>query len=131
MASAPGTSSRKTRRVEVGQREVRQAGREVADHADTGGFTAEQADEDRGHDRDHQGCGYAGCQMAQQQHCYEAEQAGQHRGERGVRQMPQHEPEFGEEVAGRAVDAQQMRHLANDGDAYKAFDEPSHHRRRE
>jgi hypothetical protein len=42
--------------------------------------------------------------------------------------MLQHEPEFGEEVAGRAVDAQQMRHLADDRDAYEAFDEPAHHR---
>ena len=72
-------------RVEVGQREVGQAGREVADHAYTGGFAAEQADEDRGHDRDHQGRGYAGCQAAEQLHRHEAEQAGQHRGERGVR----------------------------------------------
>ncbi len=43
--------------------------------------------------------------------------------------MLQHEPELGEEVAGRAVDAKQMRHLADDGDAYQALDEPSHHRR--
>ena len=67
--------------VEVGQDEVRQAGRQVADHADAGGLPAEQADEDRGHDRDDQGRGYAGRQVAQQQHRYEAEQAGQHRGE--------------------------------------------------
>ena len=106
-----------------------QAGREVADHADTGRFAAEQADEDRGHDRDDQGRGYAGRQAAEQLHCDEAEQAGQHRGERSVRQMLQHEPELGEEVAGGAVDAQQMRHLADDGDADEAFDEPAHHRR--
>src|SRR2546430_8002353 len=43
--------------------------------------------------------------------------------------MLEHEPKFGEEVAGRAADAQQMRHLANDGHAYEAFDEPPHHRR--
>src|SRR6266478_8395727 len=43
--------------------------------------------------------------------------------------MLEHEPKFGEEVAGRAADAQQMRHLANDGNAYEAFDEPPHHRR--
>ncbi len=54
------------RGVEVGQDEVRQAGREVADHADAGGFAAEQADEDRGRDRDDQGRGYAGRQVAQQ-----------------------------------------------------------------
>jgi hypothetical protein len=51
-----------------------------------------------------------------------------HWGERGVRQLPEHEPEFGEEVAGSALDAQQMRHLTNDGDAHKTFDEPAHHR---
>src|SRR5215813_3276311 len=44
--------------------------------------------------------------------------------------MLQHEPQFGEEVAGRAVYAQQVWHLADDGDAYKAFDKPSHHRSR-
>jgi hypothetical protein len=42
--------------------------------------------------------------------------------------MLQYEPQFGEEAAGRAVDAQQMWHLADDGDAYETFDEPSHHR---
>src|SRR5271169_5976709 len=42
--------------------------------------------------------------------------------------MPQYEPEFGEEVAGRALNAEQMRNLADDGDAYEAFDEPAHHR---
>ena len=85
MASAPGDELPQDGRVEVGQREVGQAGREVADHADTGRFAAEQADEDRGHDRDDQGRGYAGCQVAEHQHRCEAEQAGQHRGERGVR----------------------------------------------
>ena len=69
-------------RVEVGQGEVGQAGRELADHADAGGFAAEQADEDRGHDRDDQRRGYAGRQVAEQQHGDEAEQAGQHRRER-------------------------------------------------
>jgi hypothetical protein len=44
---------------------VGQAGREVADHKYTGGLAVEQADEDRGHDRHHQGCGYAGGQVAQ------------------------------------------------------------------
>src|SRR5271166_1531944 len=43
--------------------------------------------------------------------------------------MLQHEPELGEEVAGRAVDAKQVWHLADDGDAYQALDEPSYHRR--
>ena len=52
----------------MGQREVRQAGRKLADHAYTGGLAVEQADEDRGHDRDDQGRRYAGCQTAQQQH---------------------------------------------------------------
>ena len=106
-----------------------QAGREVADHADTGRFAAEQADEDRGHHRDDQGRGYAGCQVAEQLHCREAEQTGQHRGERRIRQMLQDEPEFVEEVAGRAVDTQQMRHLADDRDADKSLDESPHHRR--
>src|SRR5712692_6717324 len=43
--------------------------------------------------------------------------------------MLQNEPEFGEEMTSRALDAQQMRHLADNGDAYEAFDEPAHHRR--
>jgi hypothetical protein len=43
--------------------------------------------------------------------------------------MLNNEPEFGKEIAGCALDAEQMWHLANDGDAYKAFDKPSHHRR--
>ena len=91
------------RGVKVGQGEVRQAGREVADHADAGGFAAEQADEERGRDRDDQGRGYAGRQVAEQLHGDEAEQAGQHRGERSIGQMLQHEPELREEIAGRAA----------------------------
>src|SRR5258708_36941413 len=43
--------------------------------------------------------------------------------------MLQDEPEFGEEMTGRALDAEEMRHLADDGDAYEAFDEAAHHRR--
>src|SRR5260370_5462208 len=41
--------------------------------------------------------------------------------------MLQIEPEFGEEITRRALDSQQMRHLADDCDAYEAFDEPAHH----
>src|SRR6266853_1413547 len=43
--------------------------------------------------------------------------------------MLQNGPEFGEEITRRARDAQQMRSLADDGDAYETFDEPAHHRR--
>jgi hypothetical protein len=53
------------RKVELGQREVRQARRELADHADTGGLTADQGREDRGHHRNHQRRRYAGRQAAQ------------------------------------------------------------------
>src|ERR1700730_18881125 len=42
--------------------------------------------------------------------------------------MPQNKPELGEEVAGRALDAQEMRHLTDDGDADETLDEASHHR---
>src|SRR5216683_1493003 len=45
--------------------------------------------------------------------------------------MLQNEPEFSEEITSRALDAQQMRHLADDGDAYEALDEPAHYRRGE
>jgi hypothetical protein len=43
--------------------------------------------------------------------------------------MLQHGPELGEEAAGRAADAQQMRHLPDDRDADETFDESAHHRR--
>jgi hypothetical protein len=46
--------------VEVGQDEVRQAGWKIAHHADTGRFTAEQADEDGGRDHDDQRRGDSG-----------------------------------------------------------------------
>ena len=119
------------REVELGQCEVRQTGRQLADDADTGGFTAEQADQDRGHDCDDQRRWYARRQMAQQQHRYQAEQAGQHRGERDVRQMLNNKPEFGEEIAGCALDTQQMWHLTDYGDADEALDKSSHNRCRD
>ena len=68
MASAPGASFCKDCGVEVGQGEVGQAGRKIADHADAGRFAAEQADEHRGHARDDQGRGDARCQVAEQLH---------------------------------------------------------------
>ena len=64
-----------------------QAGGKIADHADTGRFAAEQADDDGGHDRDDQGRGNARRQVAEHLHGDEAEQAGQHRRERNVGQM--------------------------------------------
>src|SRR6516164_11723529 len=37
-------------------------------------------------------------------------------------------PDFSEEVARDALDAKQMRHLTDDGDIDKSFDEATHHR---
>jgi hypothetical protein len=62
-------------RVEVGQAEVRQAGWEIANHADTSCFAAEQADEDGGPDHDDQRRRDARRQVAEQLHGDEAEQA--------------------------------------------------------
>src|SRR5262245_2537189 len=55
--------------------------------------------------------------MAKHLHGSEAEQAGQYRSRRNHRRMLEHEPQLVEEIAGCAVDAQQMRHLADNGDA--------------
>ena len=71
--------------VDVGQREMGHAGRQVADHAYASGFTAQQGDEDRGHGRDHEGRGYAGRSVAEELHRCEAQQTGQHRAKRSVR----------------------------------------------
>jgi hypothetical protein len=117
------------RGVKLGRREVRQAGREVANDAVTGGFAADQANDYRGHDHDDQGRGYTWRPAAEQQHGRKAEQAGQHRGKRSVGQMLKHGPKLGEEVAGGAADTQEVRHLSDDGHQDKALDESAHHGR--
>jgi hypothetical protein len=38
--------------------------------------------------------------------------------------MLEQKPKFSKEVTGRATDPQEMGYLAENGDAYKAFDEP-------
>ena len=40
------------------------------------------------------------------------------------REMLEQKPKFSKEVTGRATDPQEMGYLAENGDAYKAFDEP-------
>ena len=110
---------------------MRKPRRQLADYAYTGRLTTQQTNEDRGCGCDKQRRRDAGRQIAQRQHCQEAEKAGQYGGGRGVRQTLQREPEFGEKIAGGAGDAQQVRHLADDRDAHEPLDEPAHHRRRD
>src|SRR6516225_8550157 len=85
--------------VKLGQREVRQAGREVADDVDASNFATDQANEDGGREHDDERRRHAWRQAAKQQHRREAEQASHPWGERSVRQMLKHEPKLGEEVA--------------------------------
>src|ERR1700741_2877346 len=55
--------------------------------------------------------GMRGGKAGRKQNCYRAQGAGQHRGEWSISQMLQQEPEFHEEIARGAADAQQMGHL--------------------
>ena len=77
---------------------MRKPRRQIADYAYTGRLTTQQTNEDRGCGCDKQRRRDAGRQIAQRQHCQEAESAGQYGGERGVRQTLRREPEFGEKL---------------------------------
>ena len=125
----PGSELLQYRHVEAGQDQVRQPRRNVPGDMNAGRLCAEQADGGGGDDHHNQCRGDAGCEISEQLHRSEAEQPGQDRRERGIRQMPEHIPGFGEEVARHTLDAKQVRHLAHDGDIDKPFDEAAHHRR--
>ena len=118
-------------RIDPRPAEVGQAGRQCPDHADPRCLAADQADEQGRGDRDDQGRGDRGRQAAQCHHRGEAQKAGEHRRRRRAREMLQQRPQLLEEVARSAGDAQQVRHLSDDGDPDQAFDESPHHRRRD
>jgi hypothetical protein len=92
-------------------------------------LSTELRDQNRGNSHDDERRRHGRREVAKQQHRRQAEDACQHRSGRNVRQLLQHMPGFGEKVAGHAVNTQQVRNLANDGDVDETFNEAAHDRR--
>src|SRR6202049_2535579 len=140
MASAPGTSSRSVARWRSGNT---RCGRPDGSSPTTRTPAASPSKRKTkvvarrattsaaGIPRPSQRCGEPPPQPPQHDDQSKAEAPGQHRRERDVAQVLHHKPEPCEEVSGRAVDAQEVWHLANDRDAHKPFDETAHYWRRD